>query len=155
LILGANAWAREIANALQEENCPVRLIDTNRSNITQARMAELEAIYGNVLASDIVEELDLDDVGHLMALTSNDEVNSLATLHFVEMFGRSEVYQLAVESNSDGDGESLSHHLQGRQLFGREFTYRNLTRRFATGATIKKTSLTEEFTFKLLRTLRR
>lgn len=147
LILGAHAWARDIAAALQEEGTPVRLIDTNRGNVAQARLAGLQAFYGNVLAADIVEELDLEDVGHLMALTSNDEVNSLATLHFTEMFGRSEVYQLAVERNGDGEKESLSHHLLGRQLFGREFTYRNLAGRFAAGATIKKTSLTEEFSF--------
>lgn len=148
LIVGAHGWAREIANALQEAGCPVRLVDTNRSNVAQARMAGLEATHANVLASDILEELDLDDMGHLMALTSNDEVNSLATLHFSELFGRSEVYQLAVEREGNGEKESLSHHLLGRQLFGRDFTYRNLAARFATGATIRKTALTEEFTFK-------
>jgi hypothetical protein len=84
-------------------------------------------------------------LGRLLALTSNDEVNALAALHFVEHFGRKEVYQLAVRKN--GEKESVSHHLRGRLLFGNNLTYREMAARFIGGFAVKKTSLTREFTY--------
>ena len=147
IIVGAHSWAREIASVLQEEGCPVLLVDTNRGNIAAARLAGLPAGHGSIISQDITEHVDLGGMGRLLALTSNDEINSLAALNFTDLFGRSEVYQLPVENNGNGVKQTVSHHLRGRLLFGPGLTYRNLARRFAAGNTIKKNALTEKFTF--------
>lgn len=145
LIVGGHSWAREIAVALRREGCPVLLVDTNRDNINRARMAGLPAAYASVLSPEIDEEIDLSGLGRMLALTSNDEVNSLATLHFVEHFSRKEVYQLPVRKN--GDKDSVSRHLRGRILFGEDLTYKELAARFVAGAAVKQTALTQEFTY--------
>ena len=80
LIAGANALARAVGEALQEADHPVLLVDTNRSEINKARMAGLPTFYGSIIAPDILEKLDLSGHGKLLALTPNDEVNSLAAL---------------------------------------------------------------------------
>jgi len=128
-----------------QEGYPVLLVDTNRDNIQRARMEGLPSAYASVLSPEIDEEIDLTGLGRLLALTSNDEVNSLATLHFIEHFGRKEVYQLPVRKS--GAKETVSRHLRGRILFGDDFTYKDLAARFVAGATVKKTLLTDAFTY--------
>jgi NhaP-type Na+/H+ or K+/H+ antiporter len=147
VIVGAHSWAREIAKVLQHEGCEVLVIDTNRGNIAAARLAGLPTAYGSIISQDITEQIDLGGMGRLLALTSNDEINALAALHFADLFGRAEVYQLPVEGDGNALKQTVSHHLRGRLLFGPGLTYKNLARRFAAGSIVKKNSLTEEFTF--------
>ena len=147
LIVGAHSWARQIAAILQSEKFPVLLCDTNRGNIAQARLAGLPTYFGNILSPDAVEEMELSGIGRMLAVTSNDEVNSLAALHFVELFGRAEVYQLPVEIQGNSNKEPVSHHLRGRFLFAADLNYRHFARRIVAGAIIKKTPITEEFTY--------
>jgi hypothetical protein len=39
-----------------------------------------------------LEDLELGGIGRLLALTSNDEVNSLAVLYCADLFGRAQVF---------------------------------------------------------------
>lgn len=143
LIVGAHSWAREIAAALQREGCPVLLVDTNSDNISRARLEGLPTCYASILSPDIAEEIDLTGLGRLLALTSNDEVNALAALHFIEIFGRAQVYQLP--TRKAGAKDAVSHHLRGRILFGEDLTYKELAARSVAGAAIHKTLITDEF----------
>jgi len=146
LIVGAHSWARHIASALQEEGYQVLLVDTNRVNISTARMAGLSTFYASIL-SEYVDEIELGGISRLIALTSNDEVNSLAALHFADIFGSAEVYQLPPESEESERKEPVSRGLRGRLLFGPEITYTYLDDRFVAGAVIKVTELTDEFDY--------
>ncbi|MEQ9619586.1 MAG: cation:proton antiporter [Deltaproteobacteria bacterium] len=148
LIVGAHSWARTIAKFLHENSYQVTMVDSNWTNISAARQDGIKAYYENILLEDVSEDIDLDDIGKLLALTPNDEVNSLAALHFIEYFGRSNVYQLTRQSKTRTMSEqSIPKHLSGRLLFIPEATYTNLSKRFGAGAVIKKTPLTEEFTY--------
>lgn len=148
LIVGAHAWARAIASALQEEGYRVLLVDTNWANIAAARMAGLPTHYGSVLAENAPDDIALEGIGRVLALTSNDEVNALTALHFAELFGRAEVYQLSPKSDGGGDLQTVPQHLRGRLLFGADMTYTTLSDRVAAGAVIKKTPITKEFDYK-------
>lgn len=154
LIIGAHPLSRAIAKTLHSEDCNVLLADNKWENVSAARMEGLPAYYGSVLADYALDEIELGGIGRLLALTPNDEVNALAALHFVGVFGRSEVYQLPPESEVVGGKEVLSpRHLRGRLLFGEGATYTYLTSRFAAGAVIKKTALTEEFDYEAFQKL--
>lgn len=88
-------------------------------------------------------------LGCLLALTGNDEVNSLAALRFAEVLGRSEVYQLNLaEPAPAGDDDKVARTLLGRLLFNEAATFHNLQIAFASGAVIKTTGITDEFSFK-------
>jgi hypothetical protein len=132
LIVGAHAWARELARALHERGVTVLLVDTNGALVAAARRAGLPAWRGNVLDEQAEEELDLGGIGKLLALTSNDAVNSLAALHYAEIFGRDHVYQLAPR-----DPASVAPHLLGRLAFGLGATHDRLAGLFARGGRIE------------------
>ncbi len=145
LIVGAHAWARDIATTLKAEDYGVMLVDTNWTNISAARMAGLPAFYGSALSEDLSRGTELEGIGRLLALTPNDEVNSLAALQFGKLFGRSEVYQLPTADKEEDQREATSEHLHGRRLFGDQATYAHLTTQFTSGAVIKKIKLSDEF----------
>ena len=148
LIVGAHHWAQDIAIQLKAKGFRVLLIDTNRSLVLKARMAELAVYHGSVLSDRMVDSINLDGVGKLLALTSNDEVNSLATLHLAELFGREEMYQLPPRSEAAGKEETFSpKHLRGRYVFGKDITYPYLTERYFAGAIVKSTKLSKEFDY--------
>lgn len=145
LIVGAHYWARLVGQALQQEGFKVLLIDANHENVTAAKLAGLPAVYGNVLSENIHQDLELGAFGRLLALTPNDEINALSTLHFAEVFGRANVFQLHPKESESSLQEVVPMPLRGRLLFSNDVTCERLTQRFEHGATIKRTPLTERF----------
>lgn len=144
LFAGANPVGRAMAQALKDEKLPVRLIDNNWSLVREARMAGLPAEYGNVLSEHALEEMDLSGLGHLLALTPNDELNSLAVLHFSQIFGRVHTYQL---TNNRADPQSASEGLKGRVAFQPPQTFNEMLRRLHLGWVVKTVNLGEEFPY--------
>lgn len=94
LIVGAQSWARKIAAELQNMGFRVIVADSNSSHIQAAQQQALETYYGNILSEIVLDDLDFGGVGRMLALTPNHEVNSLASLHFRNVFDKEEVYQL-------------------------------------------------------------
>ncbi|MEO6570980.1 MAG: hypothetical protein ABIO83_05480, partial [Ilumatobacteraceae bacterium] len=64
-------------------------------NVTRSVALGLPARRLSVLTDEATHELDLRGIGRILALTSNDEVNALATTRFSRVFGRRETFQLA------------------------------------------------------------
>lgn len=147
MVVGAHEWGREIARVLQQHKFAVLVVDTNEANIAAARLAGLPTHLGNVLSENVWEEIELDQLGRLLALTPNDEVNSLAALHFAKVFGSREVYQLPPKRTRTLADGGVSRPLRGRYLFGEHVTYEFLSDEFARGGRIKATKLTKAFDF--------
>lgn len=152
LFVGANPVARGLALAIQKESYEVLLVDTNSFNIQSARLAGLPVAYGSILSNVVQEELELSSIGRLLAMTPNEEVNSLAVVHFGRQFGRDSVYQLATAPAS-GRKEKVSKELHGHLLFGPAITYDLLLDRIERGAVFKRTNLTAQFTYAQFRAL--
>ncbi len=145
---GAQPWVREVAQTLAAEGIPVALVDSNWVNVTAARQAGLTAHYGNLLSEDFVAGISLEDIGSFVAVTPNDEVNSLAAISFAEILGRSAVYQLLPEPAREREQiqDDMPSHLRGRLLFGPKSSHRQMELRQAQGAVVKRTRITEDFT---------
>ena len=139
LLIGAHRFARALALVMREQGVPVLLVDTNRANTRRARNAGLPVYEGSALSERADEELDLSGLGRVLALTRNEETNALCAVHYVHLFGRRELYQLAT------DDEAMAPGLHGRVLFGEEWTYERLRSRMETRGEIKATKLTEQF----------
>ncbi|MEM8619684.1 MAG: sodium:proton antiporter [Actinomycetota bacterium] len=103
MIAGAHATARGLALQLQERGVKTVLVDTDPYNVSRAIAAGLTARRMNVLAEDAINSLDLRGIGRLLAFTSNDEVNALATARYARVFGRREVFQLTPTRRRSGD----------------------------------------------------
>lgn len=139
LILGAHHWAQMIAETLQKEGFQVIMVDTNPTDTKRARDNGINAIKGNILSADIEERIDINSLGKLLALTSNDEVNSLAALNFTDLMGKANLYQLPLRSRYE-----VPVYLRGRMLFNQYANYDYLESLVDTGAVIKEVSLSEE-----------
>ena len=146
LFLGAHPWARSLASILRDEGITVQMVDDNYTSIRKAAMTNLSTYYGSPLSERLDDHVDLGGIGNVMALTPNDEANSLASVHLAEQFDRSSIYQLAPEeSGTQKESEPRPVHLRGRILFRPDASYTEISRRIASGAVIKRTSLTDEF----------
>lgn len=146
LFIGAHNLARAMAAALQSQGFRTLLIDTNPQNIILSQEAGLPACLGDAISEELVDELDLTGIGRSVAITSNSDVNSLAALHFTEIFGRAEVYQLPTRFSSESHNEA-SHPLRGRILFGQNKTFNSLMDQLANNAVIATTQLTDDFDY--------
>ncbi len=146
LIMGANSVARAIGRALREAGFDVLLVDTNQHNVSLAQAEDLPATQGNLLSETVIDSLNMEGLGKLLALTPNEEANALAALRFAEIFGRSNVYQLIPET---GEGEGgfarAALHLRGRFLFGPQAHYEDLGRRLKRGGVLRRFSVTAGF----------
>lgn len=150
LFLGGRFWVRRVAKFLKDEGFAVMIVDDNRRNVLASRMEGVPATYASVFSEPVLEQVELGGLGRLLAMTSNDDSNSLACVHFARVFGRDQIYQLAPDEPTPGvDG---THHLRGRMLFGPEVTHTLLTQRFLDDWSLKKTRLGEEFDFEAFRT---
>jgi len=132
LIAGSHAVARGLAGELDNHNVKTLLVDTDPYNITRAIAAGLRARRMSVLAEEASQDLDLRGVGRLLAITSNDEVNALATARFARVFGRREVFQLAPNARRSGDPSFPEEHL-GRLIGIEGITYSTLDERSRQG----------------------
>jgi hypothetical protein len=148
LFVGAHPWARQMAEAVKARGFRVLMVDTNWKNLSAARLAGLPTFHASIASDTVVDELDLNGIGRLLAVTPNDEINSLAALHFTEVFDRSEIYQLVSEAAKNSERKRVSAELRGRSLFQEGVTYEYLQERMGNGAVLKATNLTKAFSYK-------
>ncbi len=150
MILGAHFVARSIAEAIQQAGFPVLLVDNNRTYVKRAKMAGLTAHHGNALSEELPEYLSTEEMGHFLAMTSNDEVNSLASIHYEEMFGERATHQLwpdKEESEGEKGEATVPKSLRGHYLFKPGFTWDEISSRVRAGWTMKTTKLSDEYTY--------
>lgn len=146
LFAGAGNWARLAAKALSDDGHDVMMLDTNYDNIARAKLEGMPAQRANILSEYVEEEMDLAGLGQLIASTPNDEVNSLATHHFVHVFGRENIWQVAPMDDDAHHQTAVAGHMRGRICFRSRPQNSSLEKFVAEGAVIKKTTLTEQFT---------
>ncbi len=144
VMLGAHAWGRQFAAVLKGLGLEVLLIDTNLFNIEQSKKMGLRAEVANALSESTIDELDLGGMGRFFALTANDEVNSLAALHFSEVFESKSVYQLDARLPEAATFDPRPSSLRGRSLFGEETTFATVSQRFRQGVEIVTIEVGEE-----------
>ncbi|TWT73947.1 cation:proton antiporter [Allorhodopirellula solitaria] len=147
LIVGADPWVREFAEELSQAKVPLLLVDTNYNKVTQARMAGIRAECANILNEHVRDDLDLTGISRFMAVTPNDEVNSLALRECRTRFDSSQQYQLTYKSKTMPGRRELTKSLLGRELFGEGVTYSRLRDMHDAGAMMKSTKLSAEFTY--------
>ncbi|MEO1023643.1 MAG: cation:proton antiporter [Bacteroidota bacterium] len=149
MFVGAHDWALRMASILKDLGKQIILVDSNKENIRKANEQELTAYQANILSDYATEELDLEGVGTLLALTPNDEVNSLACLRFSEEFGSSRIFQLPLSSSIKQESDSSSV-LKGRTLFHQDLEYKTISRLIGSGYHIEALKVPEGFNLRKL-----
>ena len=95
LFVGASSPIRLIAKHLKEKGKRVVLIDSNSNFIEQAINDDLEALKIDIYDDDLTDNIELNDVGYLIALTGSDMVNKHALNNFSKHFGEHGSYKIA------------------------------------------------------------
>jgi len=108
LIIGASSISRLIGAYLKKNKRHVVLVDNNRTNIRKAKELGLEAIEGSVYSDDLGNNIELNDVGYLMALTGNTEINKTAISKFQKHFGENGSFRVvSADEMSDPENNPL------------------------------------------------
>jgi hypothetical protein len=94
LIIGASKLSRIIAQYLDKSNRHVVLVDSNSENVKKATELGLEAIKEDIYAEDLGDDIELNDVGYLLALTGNSQINAYAIEKFKKQFGETGNFRL-------------------------------------------------------------
>lgn len=105
LIIGASSLSRLIAKYLQNNNRHVVLVDNNSDNIKKAKELGLDAIEGSVYQDDLMNNVELNDIGYLMAMTGNSDINKTAITKFTKQFGEKGSFRV-ISSDEMNDPET-------------------------------------------------
>jgi len=140
LFLGASLAGRTIATALQRQGFRVLMVDSDVAKVKLARELGLESVAGALLTRRVLKRLDLDGIGHLVALTPNDDANILAVAHFRGLFGESNLHQVQPSTGLGRPQPGYARDLQVRHIGGGA-TLEKLEALAKSGATVIGASL--------------
>jgi len=114
LIIGASPPSRLIASYLQDAGRRVVLIDSNAKSIEYAKEQHLEAIECDIFSEELVENIELNDIGILMALTGSSRINEYAISKLQNNFGELGAFRLIsaeeMSNPNDNPEEGLFSH---------------------------------------------
>ena len=110
LIVGASEVSRLLGHYLESNGRHVVLIDSNQTNISKAKELGLEALSTNIYSDTLMDNIELNDIGYLMALTGNSDINKYAINKFSKQFGENGSFRLVTteemmdENNNPHEG---------------------------------------------------
>jgi NhaP-type Na+/H+ or K+/H+ antiporter len=139
LLVGASDPARLIARFLRDKGKRVILIDANKNFIEEALEDGLEAINVNVYDDDLTDNIELNDVGYLLAITASDAVNKHVISTFSEVFGEHGAFKLAT---SDEAKEATIE--ERKSFFTPNDDFINLSEAFRENPAINEVKITSE-----------
>lgn len=123
IVVGAGPLARGLAEELQRHGRMVTLLDRNVALVEEARAQGLDAREGNALDEDVLAEVGAEEAATVVAVTTNSEVNALATHLAHDAFGVERTFP-ALGHPSRGAGPRLLERVGGRIAFGRPIDVR-------------------------------
>jgi hypothetical protein len=103
IIVGASKLSRVMADYLFKNGRHVVLIDSNESNINKAKNLGLEAFTANIFSDNLTDNIELNDVGFLLALTGNPEINKYAINKYASDFGEHGAFRLITPKEQSGE----------------------------------------------------
>jgi len=132
IFVGGQAWVRSAAALLAESGIKCLIINSNKANVAYARRKGLNAIYADALAGSFLDDTDFSEYGYVVAVTADDNYNTLVDLRLSKEFGSSNVFMLPLEESKPSEKHYLEH-LPGRTLFDHGATYDRITELFEHG----------------------
>ncbi len=94
LIVGSSSFSRIVAKYLKDNDRHVVMVDNNQSNIDEAKKIGLTAFVADIFSDDLQDNLELSDIGYLMALTGNTTINKKAIENFAKEFGENGTFRV-------------------------------------------------------------
>ncbi|MCL5127191.1 sodium:proton antiporter [Algibacter sp. L4_22] len=122
LIIGASKVSRLLGHYLESSGRNVVLIDSNERNIQKAKELGLTALNMNIYSDSLMDDIELNNMGYLMALTANSDINKYAINKFSKQFGENGSFRLITKE------EMLDENNNPKEgLFSKTDDYRALS----------------------------
>jgi NhaP-type Na+/H+ or K+/H+ antiporter len=106
LIIGASRVSRIVAQYLIDNGRHVVLVDSNQNNVNEAQAMGIEAHTENIYSETLQDNVEFNDIGYLLALTGNSDINRYAVEKFGAQFGENGSFRLA--SKAELENSSIS-----------------------------------------------
>lgn len=102
--------------------------------------------HGEILPESAASEIELHDVGVVLAATGNDAYNALVCTAFAPTIGRGVVFQLPLDAPPDA-ANRVTREMRGRIAFESGAHFDELRRRLDQGWVFRKARLSEQYTY--------
>ncbi len=139
LIVGASEVSQLIGGYLKKNNRHVVLIDSNKTNIAKAKSLGLEALTTDIYSDTLEDNIELNDIGFLMALTGSADINKYAIHKFKDHFGENGAFRLI---NEEEKNDPTNNPKEG--LFSHTDDFALLTRTAQDYPTINEVSIIDK-----------
>lgn len=108
LIIGAHKLGRSVASFIEKRGNTAILLDTNPREVRQAKKEGFTAICDNAFAVDPENRVELCQIGNVLAITENEDLNRLVCQHWKKVTRKAELYYWESEElESAQDRETL------------------------------------------------
>lgn len=144
LIIGGNRFTTELAKSIKDLNHQVLIMDNSFSHLSEARKAGIPSQVGEILSEQTEYNVDLTPYPIMIAATEVDSYNALVCSNFVPELGRNALFQTALHK---GEVSDINQSLGGSILFNPDESIYKLNDRINRGQIIRKTPLTEQYTY--------
>ena len=94
LIIGASKFSRVLSLYFQKIGKQVVLIDANKNNIEKATELGLEALNTDIYSDELTNDIELNNIGYLIALTGNNDINKFVLKKYKKQFGENGAYRI-------------------------------------------------------------
>ncbi len=149
LIIGANSVSIAVGKALMDLNFQVTIASSSWVNVQKAKLDGLNVYYGNP-ASELADiHLDLVGLGHLLALSSDPNFNTVAAIKYRSEFGREHIFHIDAHRDGEAMNKRIAQEYKGYKL-NNDINFSKFSNLLTQSAKIRTTQLTSEFSFKKL-----
>ncbi|MCB0335391.1 MAG: cation:proton antiporter [Bdellovibrionales bacterium] len=150
LLVGVNTFTIELARLLQREQVPFVIVDTNVSKVHQSKLEGFPAIHGNLMSTEVLDEIDVGGIYYSIVLTTNHEANALIALRLEELLGHGKSLQTPPANIKLTRGD-IDVDYRGNFFPNPETPLERLASLLASGAGLKAVNMSAEFSIDHLR----
>ena len=120
------------------------MVDTDRQHVLDAKMSDLEAVHVQEISEKLVDHVDFQGKGSLLAMTNSGAVNQLICSLFKDRIPVNRCFSLECSSPRMIQAPSLEEQA-GITLFQEGIQYEYVIAHMDDGAQLKATRITDEF----------
>lgn len=116
IIVGASAWAIQLAQTLTQRDIEVLIADKNWHALKQARLNNIPTYYGEILSEETEYNLELTKYNALLSVTNNPAYNSLVCTNFAHDFSRESTYQFMPHHEDEHERRQITEMIRGEDF---------------------------------------
>ncbi|WP_163540038.1 sodium:proton antiporter [Gracilibacillus sp. YIM 98692] len=148
IIVGSNRFSIGLAKVMEELKIPAVVVDASYDRLYKARRSGVTHNHCEILSEQTEYTMDFTPYDYLIAASEYDSYNALVCSTFLPEFGRKNALRLPKQNHSGDQIDDIDHTIGGRELFSPAVGLEELKYRIKGGYVFRKTTLTEQYTFR-------